>query len=314
MIEKTVFISYRRTYYTWALAIFQDLDHHGFDVFLDYRSLGPGVFEKSIFENITARAHFLVLLGPSALERCSEPSDLFRREIEAAINSSRNIIPIMVEGFDLSQFARKKKLTAALSELGRYQGVRIYPEFFKAAMEHLRNTYLNIPTTAEIHAPSEAAQEDAVQQKTAASAAKKVTEHDLAESYQQGVRAAKQAAEDDRNKGKELLSWTAPLTFLLFWAVAMSQNGGYFSLGTIALVSATVSLPLSVVGLLRWAGVVMGVYIPIAVLVAVLGFMGVAFWSSDHNQYPVTLVATIVVGLLAALLGITVMPSRRRSP
>jgi hypothetical protein len=32
-IEKTVFLSYRRTNFPWALAIFQNLTHNGFDVF-----------------------------------------------------------------------------------------------------------------------------------------------------------------------------------------------------------------------------------------------------------------------------------------
>ena len=48
-----------------------------------------GDFERVILENITARAHFLVLLTPSALERCDDPSDLFRREIETALDSQR---------------------------------------------------------------------------------------------------------------------------------------------------------------------------------------------------------------------------------
>jgi hypothetical protein len=33
-IEKTVFLSYRRTNVPWALAIFQNLTQHGYDVFL----------------------------------------------------------------------------------------------------------------------------------------------------------------------------------------------------------------------------------------------------------------------------------------
>jgi hypothetical protein len=34
-IEKTVFVSYRRTDEAWGLAIFQDLTQHGYDVFID---------------------------------------------------------------------------------------------------------------------------------------------------------------------------------------------------------------------------------------------------------------------------------------
>jgi hypothetical protein len=63
-IEKTVFISYRRTNIPWALAIFQNLTQHGYDVFFDYNGIAGGDFDRAILGNITARAHFLVLLTP----------------------------------------------------------------------------------------------------------------------------------------------------------------------------------------------------------------------------------------------------------
>ena len=86
-IEKTVFISYRRTNPPWALAVSQYLTQNGYDVFLDYTGIASGDFESVILENINSRAHFLVLLTPSALERCSDPGDWLRREIEAALDS-----------------------------------------------------------------------------------------------------------------------------------------------------------------------------------------------------------------------------------
>jgi TIR domain len=61
-IEKTVFVSYRRTDEFAALAIFQDLTQHGYDVFIDYDGIASGNFEAVILENIRARTHFLVLL------------------------------------------------------------------------------------------------------------------------------------------------------------------------------------------------------------------------------------------------------------
>ncbi|MEW6405427.1 MAG: toll/interleukin-1 receptor domain-containing protein [Chloroflexota bacterium] len=41
-IEKTVFISYRRTNLPWALFIYQNLTMHGYDVFFDYLSIDIG--------------------------------------------------------------------------------------------------------------------------------------------------------------------------------------------------------------------------------------------------------------------------------
>ena len=71
-IEKTVFISYRRANVPWALAIFQNLTNHGYDVFFDYNGIASGDFERVIIDNIVSRAHFLVLLTPSALDRCRD--------------------------------------------------------------------------------------------------------------------------------------------------------------------------------------------------------------------------------------------------
>ncbi|MBI1792761.1 MAG: toll/interleukin-1 receptor domain-containing protein [Chloroflexi bacterium] len=38
-IEKTVFISYRRTNKAWALFIYQTLTNHGYDVFIDFQNI-----------------------------------------------------------------------------------------------------------------------------------------------------------------------------------------------------------------------------------------------------------------------------------
>ena len=99
-VEKTVFLSYRRTNLPWALAIYQDLTQYGFDVFFDFNGIASGDFERVILENIKSRAHFLVLLTPSALERCNDPKDWLRCENETALDSQRNMVPLMLKGFD----------------------------------------------------------------------------------------------------------------------------------------------------------------------------------------------------------------------
>ena len=93
LVSKTVFVSYRRTNVPWALAISQNLTHHGCDVFFDFNGIASGDFEQVILGNIKARALFVVLLTPSALERCGEPTDWLRREIETALETKRNIVP-----------------------------------------------------------------------------------------------------------------------------------------------------------------------------------------------------------------------------
>jgi hypothetical protein len=178
-IEKTVFLSYRRTNIPWALAIFQNLEQHGYDVFFDYEGLASGDFESVILGNITARAHFLVLLTPSALERCDEPADWLRREIETALANQRNIVPLMLEGFDFGTPRIASQLTDKLAALKHYNGLSIPPGYFLEAMARLRNKYLNVPLTAVLHPAFFSAQLAATEQKAAASAAPTVQEEEL---------------------------------------------------------------------------------------------------------------------------------------
>lgn len=172
-------MSYRRTNFPWAMAISQDLRKNGYDVFFDFTGMASGDFERVILDNIRARAHFIVLLTPSALERCSEPGDWLRREIETALDSKRNIVPLMVEGFDFATPAIAKQLTGRLAALKRYSAMSVPAEFFDAAMERLRNTYLNVPLDAVLHPASLPAREAAASQLAAAITAPKVSENEL---------------------------------------------------------------------------------------------------------------------------------------
>jgi len=178
-IEKTVFISYRRTNIPWALAIFQNLTQHGYDVFFDYNGIARGDFERAILGNITARAHFLVLLTPSALERCGEPGDWLRREIETALDSRRNIVPLMLEGFDFGSPTIASQLTGTLSPLKAYNALNIPSDYFEEGMVRLRSKYLSVPLDSVLHPASLSARQAATEQKAAAASAPAVVEVEL---------------------------------------------------------------------------------------------------------------------------------------
>ena len=178
-IQKTVFISYRRTNLPWALAIFQNLTQHGYDVFFDYRGTASGDFERVVLENIRARTHFLVLLTPSALEGWADPGDWMRREIETALQSHRNIVPLMLEGFDFSTPAIASQLTGTLAPLRRYNAIVIPSDYFSQAMERLRDRYLNVELDAALHPASSVARDAATEEKDAAQLAPAVAEEEL---------------------------------------------------------------------------------------------------------------------------------------
>jgi tetratricopeptide (TPR) repeat protein len=180
-VERSVFLSYRRTNVLWALAIFQNLTQHGFDVFFDFNGIASGDFEQVILENITAAAHFVIVLTPSALERCDDPADWLRREIETALANRRNIVPLVLEGFDFANPKIASQLTGTLAVLKNYNGLKILPEYFGEGMERLRSRYLSVPLASVLHPASFATQEAAERQKAAVDAAPPVEERELNE-------------------------------------------------------------------------------------------------------------------------------------
>ena len=178
-VEKTVFISYRRTNAAWALAIWQYLTHNGYDVFFDYTRIASGDFETVILENIKARAHFIVLLTPSALERCGDPNDWLRREIETALDFHRNIVPLTLDNFDFGAPAVASQFAGRLVALKHYNALSVPVEYFVAAMSRLCERYLNIPLDAVTHPASKEAQWEAKGNQVAAQAAPQVLDREL---------------------------------------------------------------------------------------------------------------------------------------
>jgi tetratricopeptide (TPR) repeat protein len=178
-VEKTVFISYRRTNASWALAIFQNLTNNGFDVFFDFEGIASGDFESVILGNIRSRAHFLVLLTPSALERCNEPGDWLRREIEEALAIKRNVVALMLEGFNFSTPAIANQLTGKLATLKSYNALDVPANYFMEAMDKLRQKFLNVPLEGVLHPASPDIRQATKSQQAAADTAPAVSEQEL---------------------------------------------------------------------------------------------------------------------------------------
>jgi tetratricopeptide (TPR) repeat protein len=147
--QKTVFISYRRSV-SWQTArlIFFSLRERGYDVFMDVENIDNGTFDTVILNQIAARVHFLLILTPGSVERCKEPGDWLRREIEHAMDLNRNIVPILAHDFSFN--GTESYLTGKLSNLSRYNGPTLYHEYFDAAIEKLCNRFLKQPMYGEI--------------------------------------------------------------------------------------------------------------------------------------------------------------------
>ncbi len=197
-VEKTVFISYRRTNIYTARAIYQNLTSNGYDVFFDYENINSGDFEQMILQSIESRAHFLLILTPSALERAQNPDDWLRREIEHALTHKRNIIPITFEGFKFEEM--QQHLPPHIAEpLRRYNALRVPSDYFDEAMKRLRTRYLDVPLDVVLHPKSHRTTVREQRQQQAQQAAPQVTEDALnAEEYfERGYRAVEKGQLDD---------------------------------------------------------------------------------------------------------------------
>ena len=94
-----VFISYRRSDGTDKARIL-DLAFSIDDcrTFLDFKSLGVGVFDKRLEDAVLDAPIFVMVLTPDYFARCNEEGDWVRREIELALDNGKIIIPINYDG------------------------------------------------------------------------------------------------------------------------------------------------------------------------------------------------------------------------
>jgi tetratricopeptide (TPR) repeat protein len=140
--SNAVFISYRRDVGgTLAMALHQHLSSDDIDAFYDIESIRAGQFGTIILNQIAARPYFLLVLTPGTLDRCAEPSDWVRREIEKAFATHRIIVPVFTPNFDFSDLERF--LPAALGEeLARYNAQELPQRWFKYAVQQLTDEFL----------------------------------------------------------------------------------------------------------------------------------------------------------------------------
>ena len=150
--DKTVFLCYRRLV-SWQMArlVRDNLESHGFNVFLDVAAVGGGEFERVLLREIATRTYFLVLLEPRSLDRITELGDWLRREIAHALGHGCNIVPILVNG---ATMPRAEDLPADIARLQSYNALTVSHEYFDAAMQKLREHFLRPAPRPERIEPS----------------------------------------------------------------------------------------------------------------------------------------------------------------
>lgn len=136
-----VFISYRRTAYDTANLIAVKLRHAGYRVFFDVDTLTAGKFNEQLLEVIRNCKDFILVLPENALDRCDQPDDWIRREVVCAMESRRNIIPIMLDGFSWPEI-----IPDEMKELVNYQAITaVGHEYFDMAVERLQGYLKSSP-------------------------------------------------------------------------------------------------------------------------------------------------------------------------
>lgn len=134
-----VFLSYRRDGgETMAILLRDRLTAKGYRVFLDVENLRSGDFNEKLLEIIGNCTDFIIVLSAGSLDRCVNDGDWVRREIAHALSHNRNVVPMLLRGFEWPE-----TLPEDISQLVNRGGVNTTTnEFFDAVIDRLTEKFL----------------------------------------------------------------------------------------------------------------------------------------------------------------------------
>ncbi len=128
-----LFLSYRRdSGLEIARNIKLALDKLRYSSFFDLTSVREGVFNEQLLKNIRNSDNFVVVLTPGSLDRCVNPDDWVRKEINEAIRLGKNIIPVICDGFRCPP-----ELPQEIRDIVNYQGVKYSGYNFDDMIENI---------------------------------------------------------------------------------------------------------------------------------------------------------------------------------
>ena len=156
-----VFISYRRDGGDMtAMYFYQALKDRGYNVFYDLEVLRAGKFNEALLDSIQSCTDFVLILSPHALDRCEDESDWVRREIAEALRAHKNIVPVMLKGFNFPE-----KLPEDIDDVRYQNGLTCTTEYFEESINRLCQRYLNSLPATQSNTPAsplEAAEEQTI--------------------------------------------------------------------------------------------------------------------------------------------------------
>lgn len=145
-----VFVSYRRSTGSQLASLLKVLlQMRGFSTFLDIERLEAGKFDCNLINSIRQAKHFILVLTPSALDRCigdDECKDWVHREIVEALKSNCNIIPV-ISNYELPE---PEQLPADMRAVCSFNGIRWIHEYQDACVEKLDRFMKGVLTSGEL--------------------------------------------------------------------------------------------------------------------------------------------------------------------
>jgi len=140
-----IFISYRRKGgYDTAKLLYDRLRLDGYAVSFDIDTLEKGDFDKELESRVRECKDFLVVLNHGIFDRfydpeCDPKDDWVRREIACALAENKNIVPLVLEGFEWP----KNALPPEVKDITRKNGIDLNPKHFEAAYATLKRRFLD---------------------------------------------------------------------------------------------------------------------------------------------------------------------------
>lgn len=139
-----VFISYRRRGgYETAKHLYDLLIRDGYNVSFDLDTLRNGDFDTQLLTRIDECTDFILILSKGAFDRSIDPTfdrnkDWMRIEIAEALKKGKNIIPIMLPGFD----NYPDNLPEDIIEVSRKNGPKHSMEYFDEFYRKLKKNFM----------------------------------------------------------------------------------------------------------------------------------------------------------------------------
>ena len=136
-----IFISYRRDGGdVTAKLICEALKNKGYSVVFDFDALKGGFFDTRILQTIQGCSDVVLVLPVGGLDRCVNNDDWVRQEIRHAISCKKNIIPVMLNGFEFPD-----NLPEDIEVIRRYNGVRFAMDYFDAVIDKIAERLIARP-------------------------------------------------------------------------------------------------------------------------------------------------------------------------